>query len=159
MKKRIKVVITFFFIITYSIFSQDIKPFEKVVDFDLTIKDLQNLNENNVVQFKGKFLILHGEIAEIHIINRKKSEYVAEVHLVTGEWINLDQINIHKCIVRFSGEEFYSKFPRNRRSRGSNEMIRVNDFILTVGKIAQIQEDSEGNKSIVITGYKIRKLK
>ena len=137
-----------------SLFSE----FNKIVDFSVTFEDLYRyytLKQGSLVT-EGKILIIDGSIASRTVIEKDEAGFTAELEVVNGEWVGLEDVEIYKCFVILRGPDFFSRIPVKRsRNKLPNE-IEVNSHVLIVGRILGTRADREGNTIPVMEAAFVR---
>lgn len=139
MKKRIILafaVILLSILIQPSIFSFDQDDFDRIVDFSVTIKTLNQITGADTPSFlnEQKLLLLNGTVTNISFINSKKENFKVQVELVAGEWMGLEEVKSYHCLVLFEGQQYFSLFPKRIPRKPSSTIITANDNIIVVAK-------------------------
>ncbi|MEW5814315.1 MAG: hypothetical protein AB1798_02825 [Spirochaetota bacterium] len=156
MKKRM----LFFFIflsITSLLLSESLNDFYKIVDFNITLKELDNFMAEGKESSINGLLILDGTVASKSIINQEETDFLAEIELVNGEWVGLEAVKMYKCIVRLAGPDFFARIPQRRTQDQVKNEIVENTHVLVIGKLIDARNLS-GQRIPVVQGYFIRNI-
>jgi hypothetical protein len=144
-----------------ALFSIDPGDFDAVSDFSVTVKTLSQLDEATASAYglMDRFLLLDGTVTNILILDPSEENFLAQVELVSGEWIGLEDVRSYSCWVLFSGPRFASKFPARVPRNRPPGIITANDHILIVAIALQTVEISEGEMAWVLEGIHARPLR
>ncbi len=134
--------------------------FDAIIDFDITLQDLDRLvNSEGYRNIQGdKLLILNGAISAIEVVSGEEEPFQAEIDLVSGKWIGMEDVEMYTCLVRVSGPEFEERIPVRRRREPRPDEITVNSLALVVGRLADVIEMNNGRRKAVVEGLHIRGL-
>ncbi len=141
------------------LFADEIDDFNKVVDFSVTLKTLnKTVSENKDDLLTGsEFIIITGSVATRQVIEKDKENFLGEIEIVQGEWIGVESVKMYKCIVQFSGSQYYSMIPARRSRKINKAEIILNSNVMIAGKFIGVRE-VDNLKIPVIDGYYIRTL-
>ncbi|MDX9799902.1 MAG: hypothetical protein RBT69_01050 [Spirochaetia bacterium] len=142
MNKNLLFLFIIFISYSVSITAQDADGFDKVVNFDVSLKELDTLAKNNKLKSLGeKYLVLNGAVSEYMVTDAEDESYTVEVVLVNGEWSGVSDVFIYRSIIVFKGAEYKEKFPARRRSTPSPGEIPVNTGLIVVAKFAEVRNE------------------
>jgi len=136
--------IFFIIFISYSaaLTAQEAPGFDNVVNFNISLKDLDALVKNNKLKSIGdKYIILDGAVSEYMVTDKDEDSYTVEIVLVNGEWAGISDVYIYRSIIVFKGPEFKDKFPERRRSTPGPEEIPVNSGLIVVAKFSEVRNE------------------
>ncbi len=154
---RKNVVFLILLVLGANLFSLERSDFDRVVDFQATIKALSTTEDLSALS--GRLLLLSGTISNMVFVGTKKDNFNVEVSLVAGEWLGLEDIGIYNCVIIFEGSEFFSTFPRRLPRNPKPGVIGVNDSILVLAKALQpLNKDKHGIRWL-LQGLHVRSLK
>jgi len=137
----------------------DRQDFDRIADFSVTIKTLSSLSENQARGLAGRLLVLDGTIASMQFLNAEEPSFAVELELVGGEWVGTEDVKIFRCRVRFSGTEYFRRFPRRSPRSPSPEQIVLNDRLLVVARLAGRAAAEDGSPLWVLDGLHARPLR
>jgi len=142
-------------------FSIDAGDFDAVADFSVTIKTLNQLDEATAAAYglMDRFLLLDGTVTNIIVLDANEESYLAQVELVSGEWVGLDEVRSYSCWVLFSGPRFAGVFPARVPRNPPPGVIATNQTILIAAIPLQTVEIAEDETAWVLEGIYVRPLK
>lgn len=134
------------------------RDFDAVADFSVTVKTLSQLDEEAAGAYGilDRFLLLDGTVTNIIVLDSKEESFLAQVELVYGEWIGLEEVRSYSCWVMFSGPRFFPVFPPRVPRNPPPGIIQANDRVLVVAKALQLVEIDGGEKVWVLQGVHAR---
>jgi hypothetical protein len=138
-----------------------LEDFDSVVDFSVTLKALSGLDEAGarIYGLKSRYLLLDGTVTSIQFLNQEEETFQAQVELVAGEWIGLEDVRSYRCYVLFQGRRFFRLLPR-RAPRGPDPTVIVpNDHILVVARALRLVQDEDQEPVWLLEGLHIRPLR
>lgn len=154
---RKTVVFLILLVLGANLFSLERSDFDRVVDFQGTIKALSNAEDLSALS--GKLLLLSGTISNMVFVGTKKDNFNVEVTLVAGEWLGLEDIDIYYCTIIFEGSEFFSVFPRRLPKNPKLGTIGFNYPILVLAKALQPLNKDKYGTHWLLQGLHVRSLK
>jgi hypothetical protein len=151
--KKITIILIF---ITYSAFTEPAPGFDGIVDFKITLKELDSIaKSSNFQKLKDKYIILDGSLTEYTVKENSDTKYLVEIELIDGEWAGVSNVFMYKCLILLKGEEYKKLFPERRRTTPAPGEIPINSNLIIVAKIKEIRL-VENNPVPVLDGYYIR---
>jgi len=162
MKARISPILLLILVITvFPIFPQQLETFDRLVDFSITLKDLNLLSEARLKEIINdkKLVIINGSVASILIINKEENNFAAELELIQGEWEGIEEVKIFRCIVRLNGAHFAPRLQVQRSREKHPDAIELNSSILVVGKLVEIKNQPNESPLPVLEGIYIRQIR
>ena len=155
----IRILAFLFLCIPALIFGQSIEDFNDVIDFNITLGDLDKIAmSGNPDALPSTFLIIDGAVASRIVINSNAAEFVGELQIVGGEWKGVEEVVRYECILVLVGPEFASAIPARRSRRANPKEIGLNTRILAVAKAIGLHEREDGSIVPVLQAYYIRKI-
>jgi hypothetical protein len=155
MKKRCALLLLMFLPAVF-LSSISIEEFDGVVDFSVTLKELNALQDLDSIG--GRFVVITGEVSARQVVDGEEATFVAELEIVDGEWIGAEQILIYRCIVVLEGPEFYGMVPAGRSRTKDPREIDLNSTILVVAEVLGFTEMTAGEYVPVINAVYLRKM-
>ncbi len=141
------------------IFGQTIEDFNGIVDFTLTLGDLDAAAANGDADaLPNRLVIIEGAVASRQVINSDAEEYLGELELVSGEWIDTSVVIRYQCVLQLSGPSFASAIPARRSRKANPDEIALNTRILTVARAVGIRQLADGTFVPVLQAYYIRRI-
>jgi hypothetical protein len=141
------------------IFGQTIEDFNDVIDFSVTLGDLDKIAMNGDPDaLPSNFVIIEGAVASRIVINSNAAEFVGELQIVGGEWKGVEEVVKYECVVVLAGPEFASAIPARRSRRANPNEIGLNTRILVVAKAIGLYEREDSSIVPVLQAYYIRKI-
>ncbi len=139
----------------------DDRDFDAVADFSVTVKTLSQLDEEAAGAYglMDRFLLLDGTATNILVLDPNEETFLAQVELVYGEWIGLEEVRSYSCWVMFSGPRFFPVFPRRVPRNPPPGVIQPNDQVLVVARALQLVELEGGEVVWVLEGIHARTLR
>jgi hypothetical protein len=137
----------------------DRKDFDRIADFSVTLKTLAGLSENQARALAGRLLLLDGTVAYVQFLDPEEASFAVELELVGGEWVGVEDVKIYRCRVRFSGPEFFPRFPRRAPRTPDPGQILLNDHLLVVARLAERTTAADGSPVWVLDGLHARPLR
>ncbi len=144
--KRILFCIIIF--LSFSIFPliSDSVELEAVLNLDVSIKELNSFSTemlDNLI-LSNRYIIVEGSVASKRDIERTEENFVLDIHLVNGEWIGLEKVEVYKCIVNIEGKVWETRFPKRVGRDPADNIVQLNNHILVIGKVVDyVIKDSE----------------
>lgn len=123
----------------------DVPALNSLINLNLSLKELSlsGLDALDELILSDKYIILEGSVSSITEIERNDTNLVLDIHLINGEWIGLDKVQVYKCIVNISGMEWETMFPSRPPKEITDGVVLQNNRILVIGKISDyIMENS-----------------
>ncbi len=137
----------------------DRRDFDRIADFSVTLKTLAGLSENQARALAGRLLVLDGTVAYLQFLDPEEATFAVELELVGGEWVGVEDVKIYRCRVRFSGPEFFPRFPRKAPRSPDPQQILLNDHLLVVARLAGRDAAADGSPLWVLDGLHARSLR
>ena len=137
----------------------DRRDFDRVADFSVTLKTLAALTENQARGLAGRLLLLDGTVANLQFLDPGEASFAVELELVGGEWVGVEDVKIYRCRVRFSGPEYFRRFPRRAPRTPAPEQIVLNDHLLVVARLAGRATAEDGSPLWVLEALHARSLR
>jgi hypothetical protein len=140
-------------------FGQSVEDFNRVVDFDISIRELAlAAAEENMEALPDKLVIIDGTVASRLLIDGNPETYVGQLELVGGEWIGVEDVVTYRCYLLLEGPRFANAIPA-RRSRTKNPAeIEMNTRIMVVGEFLGLFDLPNGTTVPVLNAVYIRKI-
>jgi len=120
--------------------------FDSVVDFSVTLKELAGADEAAARAYglKSRYLILDGTVTSIQFLEPEEEGFRAQLELVAGEWVGLEEVRSYRCRVLFEGRRFFRLLPRRVPRNPDASVIVPNDRVLVVARALRlVQEQGE----------------
>jgi len=113
-----------------------LEDFDAVVDFSVTLKALAGTDEAAARAYglKDRYLLLDGTVTAIQFLEPDEERFRAQVELVAGEWIGLEEVRSYRCYLLFQGRRFFRLLPRRAPRSPDASLILPNDRILVVAR-------------------------
>lgn len=142
-----------------SVFSDLKKDFDGIVDFSLTMDNIQKRldAQGGPAGLTDKLLVLTGAVASVQFLGGEGEGFVAALELVEGEWIGVQDVHMYKAYLIVYGADFEARLPEKRSRDGVENEIMVNSQILAIGRIVDV-DTSESGLIPIIECYYIREL-
>ncbi len=142
-------------------FSADRKEFDRIVDFSLSIKELDAIvkQERYDLLDPDKMVIIDGAVASITIVEENEDRFLAELEVINGEWEGLERVYMYSCLVQVSGKGFFQRIPNKAMKSPLKDEISQNARILVVGSPQSIRQWEDGTNMLVLDGWYIRTIK
>jgi len=121
-----------------------------LITFDVSLKDLDRAAKSSRFSLDTtKFVMIHGIVNDILITeDESPDKFLAEIELISGEWLRKRSVRMYKCIVRIAGKEFSRRIQR-RGNRNPENPITLNDQVIIIGKL-QGTEKRKGQPIMVL---------
>jgi hypothetical protein len=136
--KKILVLFVLILSVPLFLFSIDKAEFDGIVDFSITLDRLTGLLDRRGPQAlpQDKIVVITGAISSLQIQNDgKEGEFLAELEVMDGEWVDMSRVKMYSSIVQLRGEAFQARIPvRRSRNPIANE-ISVNSEVMIVAKV------------------------
>ncbi|TFG62972.1 MAG: hypothetical protein E4H36_06720 [Spirochaetales bacterium] len=147
------------FILPLAVFPDIKKDFDSVVDFSVTMKNIQQVLKapGGLDNISSKLLVLSGSVASIQFLSAEGEDFVAAVELVSGEWIGVEDVRLFKAYLVVTGPQFAERLPVRRSREALENEIVLNSQILAVGRIVDF-DTSESEYIPIIECFYIREL-
>jgi len=113
-----------------------LEDFDAVVDFSVTLKALAGTDEAAARAYglQDRYLLLDGTVTAIQFLEPDEERFRAQVELVAGEWIGLEEVRSYRCYLLFQGRRFFRLLPRRAPRSPDASLILPNDRILVVAR-------------------------
>jgi hypothetical protein len=137
MKKAFFLSVLFFNILLFSIFSEA-ADLESVFNLNMSLKELSHSTPDllDSLILSEKYIIIDGTISSITEIERSDNNLILDIHILNGEWVGLEKVEVYKCIVNVSGLEWGNRFPKRKPREITEELILTNNQIMVIGKVS-----------------------
>ncbi len=156
MAKRL-CILALFLNISFFIFGQTIEEFNSLVNFSVTLKELNAASSaGSIDALTDKFLIVSGAVATRKVVDPKKETYLGEIELINGEWVGVEQAIRYRCVLLLKGPEFAAAIPARRSRQANPAEILLNSRIMVLGKVIDLREYDDGSVVPVLQVFYIR---
>ena len=145
MKKGLSFSVFIFYIIVFPVFSET-ADLGSVMNLRISQKELSQSSPEMLDEIiaSDKFIIIEGSVASITEIERSENNLILDIHLINGEWIGLERVEVYKCIVNVNGIEWESRFPKRTPRELTRDLVLQNSHILVIGKVTDyVMENSK----------------
>lgn len=158
MKKILFLTICLFCVSIISLFSEN-SELDSIINVNISLKELSNSTPDKLDKIieSEKYIILEGIISSIREIERSENNFIIDLHLLNGEWIGLDKIDVYKCIINVDGKEWENRFPKRAPRESTEELILLNNQVMVIGKVTDYVMDNSILTAVVDAEY-IRKI-
>ncbi|MFP4363608.1 MAG: hypothetical protein ACLFR1_07035 [Spirochaetia bacterium] len=159
MKKSLILVVLLLCSALFHIYAADIDELQEIMDFTLTLGDLDEIVQNQEYNqlSMDKFYLIQGSIGSIIVAERDPENFLAEIEIVNGEWVGLDEIRMYRCFVQLAGPDFAERFPI-RRSQENENSIQLNQEVFVLVKVIGVAPLEDGGEALVLQGHYVRTL-
>jgi hypothetical protein len=160
MKMRM-ICLLFILLIPGNLFAYDQADFDRIVDFSLTLKELNRLPAAEIPAFLagGKLLLLNGTVAGVSFIDNSEENFQVAVELVSGEWLGLEDVRSYRCTVLFRGSRFFPLFPSRAPRNPEQDFVSANDRILVAASALDKISTDGGEVIWLLEGLHVRRLR
>jgi myo-inositol-1-phosphate synthase len=158
--KKIILLGSLFTVLTAALlFSQTREEWRSLVNFDVTLEELSEMVDQPEVleELADKILILRGVVGTRQVSVNDGENYQAELVIIAGKWIGLEEVRMYSVIAVLSGMEFVNHVPAGRTRNPDPDEVPLNSNVLVAGKLVGLA-DYEGRTVPVIDCYDIRVL-
>lgn len=158
MGKKLFFSVFLFIFFIYSLFSVT-TDLDRIIDLNLSLKEISNSTPDqlDVIIASEKYVIIKGTVSSITEIERSEDNFILDIHIIDGEWIGLENVEVYKCIVNISGLEWENRFPKRVPREINEEHILLNNSVIVIGKVSDYVLE-KGFLLTVINGQYIRKI-
>lgn len=143
----------------FSVSGQTREEWVSLVDFDVTLERLSEAVSSSEPMSipEDKLFILQGSVSSRQVLNPDQQEYQAELKLVTGRWIDLDEVKMYSALIILSGPEFFNYVPARRSRNPHPDEVALNSDVMVVARLAGVLE-RDGEFLPVLEGFQLRVL-
>jgi len=136
MKKAVFYSVLMINLLIFSLFSET-ADLNSVIDLNMSLKDISYSTPEKLdsVISSEKYVIIEGTVSSITEIERSENNFILDIHVISGEWIGLERVEVYKCIVNISGLEWERRFPKRRPREITEELVLLNNQIMVIGKL------------------------
>lgn len=143
-----------FYLLAGTLFSDavDLKSF---INLDISLKELSRSEPEflDSLILSEKYVVLEGTISSISEIERSENNLILDIHIINGEWIGLEKVEVYKCIINVSGLEWEERFPKRIPRESNDQLVQVNDQIMVIGKVHDYVLDKSSLTAVVNAEY------
>ena len=142
----------------FSIFSET-ADLNTVIDLNMSLKVISHSTPDQLdsIISSGKYVIIEGTISSITEIERSDNNFIIDIHVINGEWVGLEKVEVYKCIVNVSGLEWESHFPKRTPREITEQLMLLNNQIMVIGKLSDYVLEDTSLISVINAEY-IRKV-
>ena len=141
------------------IFGQSVEDFNRVVDFDISIRELALAAAvEDREALPDRLVIIDGTVASRLVINSNAEEYIGQLELVGGEWIGVEDVVTYRCYLLLQGPRFANAIPARRSRTKHPEEIEANTRVLIVGEYLGLFDLPDGTIVPVLNAVYLRKI-
>ncbi len=150
MKKAILLTAIVINIMVVSLFSETV-DLNSFINLDISLKELSRSEPEflDSIISSDKYIIVEGTISSITEIERSENNLILDIHIINGEWIGLEKVEVYKCIINVSGLFWEKRFPKRRPRELTDELVLVNDQIMVIGKVQDYVLDNSSLTAVV----------
>lgn len=158
MKKAILLTAIVINILVVSLFSETVN-LNSFINLDISLKELSRSEPEflDSIISSEKYIIVEGTISSITDIERSENNLILDIHIINGEWIGLEKVEVYKCIINVSGLFWEKRFPQRKPRELTDELLEVNDQIMVIGKVQDYVLDNS-SLTAVVNAEHIRKI-
>lgn len=159
MKKIILLAGLFVFLPATLLIGQTREEWTSLTNFDVTLEELSEMVDQPgaLEAVADKILILRGVVGTRQVSINDGENYQAELVLISGKWIGLEEVRMYSVIAVLSGLEFANYVPSGRTRNPHPDEVPLNGDVLVAGKLLGVA-DFEGRAVPVLDCYDIRVL-
>lgn len=138
-----------------------LEDFDSLVDFSVTLKALSGIDEAGarVYGLKSRYLLLDGTVTGVEFLDPEQERFRAQVELVAGEWVGLEEVRSYRCYVLFEGARFFRLLPGRAPRSPDPGVILPNDHVLVVARALRVVQDPDGQPVWLLEGVHARPLR
>jgi hypothetical protein len=141
------------------IFGQNIEDFNNIVDFDFSIREISAAAAaGDVENLPERLVIIDGSVASRLVIDGNAETYVAQIELVGGEWLGVEEVVTYRCYLLLQGPRFANSVPARRTRTQHPDEIVLNSRILVVARLLGLFDLENGTTVPVLDALLIRKM-
>ncbi len=123
--------------------AREVTAFDSIVDFSVTLRELAGIaaeREPGSVT-DGPLIIVDGYIASVVVSDDTEGSFSADIELVDGEWLDLDEVRAYRAIAVAEGERFRERIPRRPPPSPPRDSIVAGRHGIAVALLVDIRED------------------
>lgn len=153
--KKALILLILVIIVPFSYLISETVALDKVIDLNMSLKELSRSTPEilDSVITSDKYVIIEGAISSITEIERTDNAFTLDIHLINGEWIGLEKVEVYKCIVNVTGLDWEPRFPARTPRIVTDEHLIVNNQILVIGKVSDYVMDNSSLTAVVNAEY------
>ena len=130
-----------------------------VVDFSMTLEQIHHIleEEGAAALPSDRAVVLDGVVAEILLIDPEPETFLAQIDLVSGRWIGLQDIRLYRAYVFVEGPQFAERLSAAPAARGAAaDAITTNSRVIVLGTIIDVYIEQDGSSAPIIDGFELR---
>lgn len=129
-----------------------------VVDFSLTLEEIHRILEEHGAAGlpTDRAVLLDGVVAEITVIDPDPESYLAQIDLVSGRWIGLQEVRLYRAYVFVQGSAFAERISARPLPEDATGVIALNSRVIVLGSIIDVFVDEDGTRAPIIDGFDLR---
>ena len=147
----------FFLFSSAFLLGQTKEEWNSLTNFDMTLEALSEMAEQPgaLETAAGKVLVLRGVVGTRQVSINDGENYQAELEIISGKWIGLEEVRMYSVIVVLSGQEFVNHVPAGRTRNPHPDEVPLNSDVLVAGRLLGVA-DLDGRAVPVLDCYDIR---
>jgi len=157
MKKIILLASMFIFLAAGLLVGQTREEWNSLTNFDVTLEELSEMVDRPgaLEAVADKILILRGVVETRQVSVNDGENYQAELVIISGRWIGLEEVRMYSVMAILSGQEFVNYVPAGRTRNPHPDEVPLNSDVLLAGKLLGVA-DYDGRAVPVLDCYGIR---
>lgn len=132
--------------------------FDRIVNFDTTLKSLAIDAADGVAPAAGRLVILDGTVSDVNIVDKNEGSFKVRIQIISGEWIGLEDVKSYTCYVDFSGSQYARVFPARAPATAKPGVVALNSRVLVVGRPVSVILSPQGDRTVLVEGIHVRTL-
>ncbi len=123
--------------------AREISAFDSIVDFSITLRELAEIAAEREAGSVADepLIIVDGYIASVVVTDDTDGSFSADIELVDGEWLDLDEVRAYRAVAVAEGERFRERIPRRPRPSAPRDHIVAGRHGIAVARLVDIRED------------------
>ena len=145
---------------TFQLAAAEPEEFFEIVAYEHSLESLVRTIEEEGPQGLDteRIHILDGLVSEVTVLDPNPETFLAELILVNGEWLGLEEVEMYQAFVYLEGPEFAERIPERMPRNPGEEIIQPNQKLLVAAKIVDVYYDEQDRGFPVVRGISIRRL-
>jgi hypothetical protein len=131
---------------------------DKIVDFSVTLKGLAAVAGGEAA-LPSRIFVIDGTVSDITILDKDKATFRVRIELLSGEWVETEDVKSYSCFVEFRGPEFFEVFPARAPRTATPGVVLANQRVLVAGRAIGFTTSPKGERRVLVEGLHVRTIR
>lgn len=136
--------------------------FRAVYEFETSLSEIIDRIDDPTFTdrlFNEVVVVFDAVVSDVIVFSPDPADYYAEVEVVTGQWIGLEDVRLDRAIVFIADPALAGRVAERAPRDPDPDLILRNSKILVAGRLYQVFEDTDGNAIPAFEAYQLLRIR